>query len=76
MLVYRKFLLIFMLLTIQSKVNGKCGYEGKCQNKILIYEVQCLMCDAIYMGNTQHKIKKRMDGHFYDILRLLKKGQK
>ena len=34
------------------------------------------MCDAIYIGNTQHTFKKRMDGHFSDLLRLLKNGQK
>ena len=34
------------------------------------------MCDAIYMGNTQQTFKKGMDGHFSDIQRLLKNGQK
>ena len=34
------------------------------------------MCDAIYVGNTQQKFKKTMDGHFSDLLRLLKNGQK
>ena len=33
------------------------------------------MCDAIYIGNTQ-KTQKIMYGHFSDLLRLLKKGQK
>ena len=34
------------------------------------------MCEAIYIGNTQQTFKKRMDGHFSDLLRLLKNGQK
>ena len=34
------------------------------------------MCDAIYTGNTQQTFKKRMDGHFYDLLHLLKNGEK
>ena len=34
------------------------------------------MCDAIYIGNTQQKFKKRMDGHFSDLQPLLKNGQK
>ena len=34
------------------------------------------MCDAIYISNTQQKLKKRTDGHFSDLLRLLKNGQK
>ena len=33
------------------------------------------MCDAIYIGNTQQTFKKIMDGHFSDILRLLKNGK-
>ena len=34
------------------------------------------MCDAIYIGNTQQTFKKRMDGNFSDIQRLLKNRQK
>ena len=34
------------------------------------------MCDDIYIGNTQHTFKKIMDGHFSDLQRLLKHGQK
>ena len=34
------------------------------------------MCDAIYIGNTQQTFKKIMYGHFYDLLRLIKNGQK
>ena len=31
---------------------------------------------AIYIGNTQQTFKKIMDGHFSDLQRLLKNGQK
>ena len=34
------------------------------------------MYDAIYIGYTQHKTKKRIDVHFYDLLCLLKNGKK
>ena len=34
------------------------------------------MCDAIYIGHTQKTLKKRMDGHFSDLLRLIRNGQK
>ena len=34
------------------------------------------MCDTIYIDNTQQTFKKRMGGHFSDIQRLLKNGQK
>ena len=58
------------------KVNVKCVYEGKFQSKCIIYEVKCSTCDAIYIGKTQQTFKKRMDGHFSDLQRLLKNGQK
>ena len=34
------------------------------------------MCDAIYIGNTQHTFKRIMDGHLSGLLRLLKNRQK
>ena len=33
------------------------------------------MCEAIYIGNTQHTFNEIMDGHFPDILRPLKYGK-
>ena len=62
--------------SLPSKVNGKCFYKGKCRSKRIIYQVECSMCDAIYIGNTHQAFKKRMDGHFSNLLRLLKNGQK
>ena len=34
------------------------------------------MCDAIYIGNTHQNFNKIMDGHFSDLQRLHKNGQK
>ena len=34
------------------------------------------MCEAIYIGSTQQISKKRMDGYFSNLLRLLKNGKK
>ena len=34
------------------------------------------MRDAVYIGNTHQKCNKRMDGHFSNVQRLLKNGQK
>ena len=42
----------------------------------MIYEVKCSMCNTIYIGKTQQTFKKRMDGHFSNLLHLLKNGQK
>ena len=34
------------------------------------------MCESIYTGNTQKTFKKQMDGHFFNLLHLLKNRQK
>ena len=62
--------------SLPYKVNLKCAYEGKYRYKCIIYELTCSMCDAIYIGNTQQTFKKRMDGHFSDLLRLIKNEKK
>ena len=60
--------------SLPSKVNSKYVYEGKCRSKCIIYKVKFSMCDAIYIGNTHQTLKKIMDGHFSDLLLLLKNG--
>ena len=62
--------------SLRSKVNDKFFYEGKCRSKCIIYQVQLSMYDAIYIGNSQQTFKERMDGHFSDLLRILKNVQK
>ena len=62
--------------SLPSIFNIKCVYKGKCISRYIIYEVQCYMCDAIYIGNTQQTSKKIMDGHFSNLQRPLKNGQK
>ena len=34
------------------------------------------MCEAIYIGKNNQTFRKIMDGHFSNLLRLLKNGQK
>ena len=62
--------------SLPSKVKGKCVYDGKFRSKCLIYKVKFCTCDDIYICNTQQTFKKRMDGHFSDLQRLIKNGQK
>ena len=33
------------------------------------------MCEAIYIGKNKHKSNKIINGHFSDLLRLIKNGQ-
>ena len=60
--------------SLASKFNGNFVYDRKCWTKCLIYKLKFSMCDAIHIGNT-HQTKKNIDGHFSDILRLLKNRQ-
>ena len=34
------------------------------------------MYEAFYISNTHHIFKKRMNGHFSDLLHLIKNGKK
>ena len=41
-----------------------------------VNEVKYSRYEAIYIGNTQQTFNKIMDGHFSNLLRILKNGQK
>ena len=62
--------------SLPSKVNIKCVYEGIYWSKCITYKVKCSICDANYIGNHQQTCKKIMDGHFSNLLRLLKNRQR
>ena len=58
------------------KLKGGCTFGGKCLGKCLIFQVQCTMCDTIYIGITIQPPKKKMDHNFHDNPKLLKTGKK
>ena len=62
--------------SLPSKVNKKCTHKDKFRRKCSIYEVKRSLRDAIYIGKTQQKLTKRMDGHFSDVQCLRKNGLK
>ena len=62
--------------SLTSKVNWKCVYEVKHRYKCIIYQLEWSLRDAVFIGNTQQTFKKKMNGHFSDLLRLLKNRQK
>ena len=62
--------------SLPSNFNRKYVYEGKWRHKCLIYEVKWSLYDIIYIGKTQQKFNKIMDGHLSNVQRLLKNGQK
>ena len=59
-------------IPLRSTASGSTEVNA---GKNLIYEVKLSMYEAIYIGSNQQTLKKRMDGHFSDILHLLKSGQ-
>ena len=44
--------------SLSSEFNGKYVYESKCRSKCIIYQVECFIWDAIYIGNIQQTFKK------------------
>jgi len=60
----------------KTKVNGQCVYEGKCRKSIVVYKATCKLCDKYYIGNTQQKLKKRMDQHFGETVDHVNRGIK
>ena len=59
-----------------AHIDGKCPYNGICRRKCAVYKVQCKLCTAIYIGNTQQTVKTRMTQHFGDVRRLISEGKK
>ena len=48
-----------------SLINGNCIYGKKVQKKsIVVYKASCNICGCYYIGNTQQKLKARMNAHF------------
>ena len=54
-----------------TKVNGKCIYNNCCRWSNVVYEVKCKCCDKIYIGNTQQKLKTRINQHLADTRKLI-----
>ena len=52
--------------TNSTTINGNCIYNGNCRKSIVIYKATCKECGCYYIGNTQQKLKLRMNQHFAD----------
>jgi len=55
--------------------SGKCMYNGKCRESCIIYRVECRICKKIYIGNIQNFLKKRIQEHMNDVVKLVNKEQ-
>ena len=47
-------------------VNGKCVHGGNCRKSIVVHKATCKECGCYHIGNTQQKLKNRMNQHFTD----------
>ena len=58
-----------------SKVNGECMYKGECRRSIVVYKAECADCKMCYIGNTQQKLKLRINQHLSEVCTLVNKGK-
>ena len=52
--------------TNATTIDGNCVCNGDCRKSIVIYKATCKECGCYYLGNTQQKLKLRMNQHFAD----------
>ncbi len=57
-------------------VNGQCFCKSQCRKSLVVYKATCKLCNKFYIGNTQQKLKERMQQHFSDTARLCNDGVK
>ena len=57
-----------------STSSGMCTYKGMCRQYCVVYKVMCKFCNAICIRNTQQSLKKKMEGHFLDVQKLITEG--
>ena len=61
-----------IISTSDVLVNVKTGREikitagGNCRTAEIVYAARCKVCDLIYVGETEHELRKRFCDHRYD----------
>jgi hypothetical protein len=60
----------------QSRKTKGCDYGGVCRESIVVYKVECKNTGKIYIGNTQQKLKTRMQQHYQEVRQLHIRGKK
>ena len=56
-------------------VNGKCICGGNCRKSTVVHKATCKECGCHCIGNTQQKLKNRMNQHFADTKDPVKNGE-
>ena len=50
-------------------------YGGECRKSIVVYKAECKDCKMCYIGNTQQKIKVRINQHLGEVCKLVNTGK-
>ena len=50
-------------------------YKGECRKAIVVYKAECVDCKMFYVGNTQQKLKLRINQHLGEVCTLVNKGK-
>ena len=58
------------------KENGECLYENNCRKTMIVYDLECTICDLHYIGKTQRYFKERTSEHFQDVWKVIESGRK
>ena len=62
---------------VKSKTEeGTCFYGGKCRKQMVVYENECLLCNASNVGKTQRHLKQRTGEHVRDVWKVIETGRK
>jgi len=56
--------------------TGTCGYNNMGRNSMAVYKLKCNNTGKAHMGNTQQKLKARMQQHFNEVQKIVKFGEK
>ena len=56
--------------------DGRCMYDDNCQRAMIVYGLQCTICESTYCGKSQRYMKKWMQEHFTDVWKVIKHGRK
>ena len=57
-----------------TTANGECICSGNCRKSMVIYKATCEECGCFCIGNTQQKLKNRMNKHFADAKNSVNNG--
>jgi hypothetical protein len=55
--------------------NGHCLYEDQCRKSMVVYDLECKLCNSHYVGKTQQYLKERTQEHFGDVWKVIETGR-